>query len=94
MGGNDRFGGGGGRSGFGGGGGGGWSGPPGSEKHKQISMKLYAMQIPVLFGIFLLLPALNCSFFQLVEVVEDPLVPTLGGDRNNQNRTAEKNCGA
>ena len=33
-------------------------------------------------------------FFQLVEVVEDPLVPTLGGDRNNQNRTAEKNCGA
>ena len=54
MGGNDRFGGGGGRSGFGGGGGGGWSGPPGSEKHKQISMKLYAMQIPALFGTFLL----------------------------------------
>ena len=88
MGGNDRFGGGGGRSGFGGGGGGGWSGPPGSEKHKQISMKLFAMQIPAFFGIFLLF------LFQLVEVVEDPLVPTLGGDRNNQNRTAEKNCGA
>ena len=63
MGGNDRFGGGGGRSGFGGGGGGGWSGPPGSEKHKQISMKLYAMQITALFGIFLLLPALNMFLF-------------------------------
>ena len=57
-------------------------------------MNLHAMQITALLGIFLLLPALNCSFFQLVEVVEDPLVPTLGGDRNNQNRTAEKNCGA
>ena len=34
------------------------------------------------------------DFLELVEVVEDPLVPTLGGDRNNQNRTAEKNCGA